>query len=118
MTQLFYTSNLVHDLYYRYGFNEVAGNFQQHNFGRGGQENDAVIANAQDGSGYNNANFMTLLDGQNGRCRMYLWNTANPYRDGDLEAGIVIHELSHGPSTRLTGGPGNTGCLGCSGLGW
>ena len=26
---------------------------------------------------------------------MYLWNTAIPYRDGNLEAGIVIHELSH-----------------------
>jgi extracellular elastinolytic metalloproteinase len=43
---------------------------------------------------------------------MYLWNTANPYRDGDMEAGIVIHELSHGLSTRLTGGPKNSGCLG------
>jgi extracellular elastinolytic metalloproteinase len=112
VTQLFYTSNLVHDLYYRYGFDEVSGNFQQHNFGRGGQENDAVIANAQDGSGFNNANFMTPPDGQNGRCRMYIWNTANPYRDGDLEAGIVIHELSHGLSIRLTGGPANSGCLG------
>jgi extracellular elastinolytic metalloproteinase len=112
ITQLFYTSNLVHDLYYRYGFDEVSGNFQQHNFGRGGEENDAVIANAQDGSGYNNANFMTPPDGQNGRCRMYLWKTANPYRDGDLEAGIVIHELSHGLSIRLTGGPANSGCLG------
>lgn len=59
VTQLFYTSNMVHDLYYRYGFDEVSGNFQQHNFGRGGRENDAVIANAQDGSGFNNANFMT-----------------------------------------------------------
>lgn len=43
---------------------------------------------------------------------MYLWNTANPYHDGDLEAGIVIHELSHGLSTRLTGGPANSVCLG------
>jgi hypothetical protein len=43
---------------------------------------------------------------------MYLWNTAVPYRDGDMEAGIVIHELSHGLSTRLTGGPANSGCLG------
>jgi extracellular elastinolytic metalloproteinase len=44
--------------------------------------------------------------------RMYLWNTASPYRDGDMEEGIVIHELSHGLSTRLTGGPLNSGCLG------
>ncbi|KAG2066590.1 hypothetical protein BDR04DRAFT_1136631 [Suillus decipiens] len=112
VTQLFYTSNLFHDLTYRYGFTEEAGNFQQYNFGRGGEESDAVITNAQDGSGFNNANFMTPPDGQNGRCRMYLWNTANPYRDGDMEAGIVIHELSHGLSTRLTGGPKNSGCLG------
>ncbi|KAH9036057.1 extracellular elastinolytic metallo proteinase [Lactarius deliciosus] len=112
VTQLFYMSNLVHDLYYRYGFDEVAGNFQQDNFGRGGLGSDAVIANAQDGSGFNNAEFSTPPDGQNGRCKMYLWNTANPYRDGDLDAGILIHELSHGLSTRLTGGPANSGCLG------
>lgn len=43
---------------------------------------------------------------------MYLWNTDSPYPDGDMEAGIVIHELSHGLSTRLTGGPKNSGCLG------
>ncbi|KAJ6632572.1 extracellular elastinolytic metallo proteinase [Mycena sp. CBHHK59/15] len=123
VAQLFYTTNVVHDLYYRYGFDEVSGNFQQYNFGRGGEGNDAVIANAQDGSGYNNANFMTPPDGQNGRMRMYLWNTALPYRDGDFEAGIVIHELSHGLSTRLTGGPMNSGCLpfgesGGMGEGW
>ncbi|KAH9174621.1 extracellular elastinolytic metallo proteinase [Lactarius sanguifluus] len=112
VTQLFYMSNLVHDLYYRYGFDEVAGNFQQDNFGRGGLGSDAVITNAQDGSGFNNAEFSTPPDGQNGRCKMYLWNTANPYRDGDLDAGILIHELSHGLSTRLTGGPANSGCLG------
>jgi extracellular elastinolytic metalloproteinase len=112
VTQLFYTSNMVHDLFYRYGFDEVAGNFQQYNFGRGGAEGDAVITNAQDGSGFNNANFMTPPDGQNGRCRMYLWNTDSPYPDGDFEAGIVVHELAHGLSTRLTGGPKNSGCLG------
>jgi len=52
--------------YSRYGFTEEAGNFQQYNFGRGGEEGDAVITNAQDGSGFNNANFMTPPDGQNG----------------------------------------------------
>ena len=103
---------MIHDLYYRYGFDEVAGNFQNHNFGKGGKEDDAVIANAQDGSGYNNANFATPPDGQRGKMRMYVWNTATPERDGDLEAGIVIHEYSHGLSTRLTGGPANSGCLG------
>lgn len=114
VTQLFYTTNMYHDLLYRLGFDEVSGNFQMDNFGKGGRGGDAVIANAQDAydSASNNANFMTPPDGQQGRMRMYIWNTHSPYRDGDVEAGIVIHELTHGTSTRLTGGPLNSGCLG------
>ncbi|KAK4054892.1 hypothetical protein OIV83_000816 [Microbotryomycetes sp. JL201] len=108
VTQLFYTNNEIHDMYYRYGFDEASGNFQDHNFGRGGQGNDAVQANAQDGSGMNNANFATPPDGSRPRMRMYSWSGSQPYRDGDFEAGIVIHEYSHGLSTRLTGAQ----CLG------
>jgi hypothetical protein len=32
-------------------------------------------------------------------------------RDGSLDNGIIGHEYGHGISNRLTGGPGNTGCL-------
>ncbi|CAI2196114.1 12647_t:CDS:2, partial [Funneliformis geosporum] len=112
ITNLFFWNNKIHDLFYRYGFNEVAGNFQQENYGNGGKDKDPVIANAQDGSGFNNANFATPPDGQHGKMRMYVWDVVNPWRDGDLESGIIIHEYSHGISTRLTGGPGNSGCLG------
>ncbi|OWZ33300.1 extracellular elastinolytic metalloproteinase [Cryptococcus neoformans c45] len=112
VTQLFYTANMYHDLLYRLGFDELSGNFQAYNFRLGGKGGDPVVCNAQDGSGYNNANFLTPPDGQAPRMRMYIWDTATPYRDGDLEAGIVIHEYSHGLSTRLTGGPANSGCLG------
>jgi len=110
-TNLFYWNNIIHDLFYEYGFTEVSGNFQQNNFGKGGQGNDYVIANAQDGSGSNNANFATPPDGQNGRMRMYTWDNS-PDRDGDLEGGIVLHEYAHGISTRLTGGPADSSCLG------
>lgn len=112
VTNLFYWNNVLHDLFYRYGFDEIAGNFQQNNHGKGGREEDAVIANAQDGSGFNNANFATPPDGQHPKMRMYVWDVVNPWRDGDLESGIVIHEYSHGVSTRLTGGPMNSNCLG------
>ncbi|KDN37955.1 hypothetical protein RSAG8_09806, partial [Rhizoctonia solani AG-8 WAC10335] len=123
LTQLFYTSNMVHDLYYRYGFDEVSGNFQQDNYNRGGRDRDAIIAHAQDGDGRNNANFMTPPDGQSGVCRMYVWDTATPFRDGALDAGVLIHELTHGLSARLTGGHADSGCLGTSesagmGEGW
>ncbi|CAE6495462.1 unnamed protein product [Rhizoctonia solani] len=123
ITQLFYLTNMYHDLLYLYGFDEVSGNFQQYNFGKGAAEGDAVVVFAQDSGGFNNANFRTPPDGQNGQCRMYLWNTAKPFRDGGLDAGILIHELSHGLSTRLTGGPQNSNCLnsreaGGMGEGW
>ncbi|KAL1925838.1 uncharacterized protein VTP21DRAFT_721 [Calcarisporiella thermophila] len=123
ITNLFYWNNIIHDLFYRYGFDEAAGNFQEDNGNRGGIGGDAVIAQAQDGAGYNNANFATPPDGRRGKMRMYVWNKSDPYRDGDLEAGIIIHEYAHGISNRLTGGPGNSGCLpygeaGGMGEGW
>jgi extracellular elastinolytic metalloproteinase len=73
----------------------VSGNFQIDNYGNGGLGNDAVIANAQDGSGFNNANFATPPDGRNGKMRMYIWDEATPMRDGDLEAGIIVHEVNY-----------------------
>lgn len=118
VTQLFYTCNVLHDFFYAYGFTPEAGNFQEEKFGvaPGG---DAVQVNAQDGSGYNNANFMTpgLGSSVRPRMRMYVWtnppgSTVLPQRDGVLEEGIVIHEYAHGVSTRLTGNPENSGCLG------
>ncbi|KAJ1932435.1 hypothetical protein EC988_009458, partial [Linderina pennispora] len=111
-TQLFYTNNFMHDLFYLYGFDEASGNFQDINFSGKGRGNDAVIANAQDGSGYNNANFATPPDGRHPKMRMYVWDITNPNRDGDLEQGIVVHEYTHGISIRLTGGPANSNCLG------
>jgi extracellular elastinolytic metalloproteinase len=122
-SNLFYWNNIIHDLFYQYGFDEPSGNFQDNNFNRGGLGNDAVQANAQDGAGYNNANFATPPDGSRPRMRMYVWNRSSPMRDGDLDNGIIIHEYGHGISNRLTGGPSNVNCLsggesGGMGEGW
>jgi extracellular elastinolytic metalloproteinase len=54
ITNLFYLNNMIHDIFYLYGFDEESGNFQENNFEKGGLGNDGVIANAQDGSGNNN----------------------------------------------------------------
>lgn len=70
---LFYLNNVIHDTLYRYGFNEAALNFQENNFGKGGAGSDSVDAEAQDGSGTDNANFSTPADGSNPRMQMYLW---------------------------------------------
>lgn len=75
---LFYLNNTVHDILYGHGFDEVAGNFQIDNFGRGGSGNDPVNAEAQDGGGLDNANFATPVDGRKPRMQMYVWNGAGP----------------------------------------
>lgn len=79
-TQLFYMNNFMHDFAYHYGFDEPAGNFQLNNYGRGKNdrvqddtEGDYVIAQAQDASGSNNANFSTPPDGNKGTMQMFLW---------------------------------------------
>lgn len=107
-TQLFYWTNFMHDRLYQLGFTEAAGNFQIDNFGRGGSGNDPVNAEAQDGSGTNNANFSTPVDGGRGRMQMYLWTSPTPDRDGSFEAEVVLHEYAHGLSNRLVGGPSVT----------
>ncbi len=121
VTNLFYWNNVQHDVLYQYGFDEVAGNFQVNNYGNGGLGNDSVQAEAQDGSGTNNANFATPADGSRPRMQMYIWTAPTPDRDGDIDNGIILHEYGHGVSNRLTGGPANVGCLGNSeqmGEGW
>ncbi|KAL1920722.1 uncharacterized protein VTP21DRAFT_1099 [Calcarisporiella thermophila] len=111
ITNLFYWTNLMHDLFYRYGFDEVAGNFQEDNGGRGGKGNDAIFAIAQGASIPAGTEIILPPDGQPARMRLYVWTRLSPYRDGDLDAGLIIHEYSHGISSRLTGGPNNANCL-------
>ncbi|CAG8975503.1 hypothetical protein HYALB_00012279 [Hymenoscyphus albidus] len=123
VTQLFYTANNYHDLLYKLGFNERAGNFETNINGQGGRGADEVILNAQDGSGTNNANFATPVDGQKPRMRMFMWTQTTPNRDCAFDAGVIIHEYTHGLSNRLTGGPANSNCLnvleaGGMGEGW
>ena len=81
---LFYLNNVIHDELYRHGFTEAAGNFQEDNFGLGGKDGDSVNAEAQDGSGVDNANFSTPRDGRNPRMQMYLWTGKGTHQ-------VVVH---------------------------
>jgi extracellular elastinolytic metalloproteinase len=102
---LFYLNNVIHDALYTHGFNEGAGNFQTSNFGRGtGLANDAVLAEAQDGSGTDNANFSTPADGRSPRMQMYLWS--NPGPDHEVVVGSAAYgakKADFGPTMTLTG---------------
>ena len=86
---LFFWNNLMHDIYYQYGFDEASGNFQENNYGNGGTGSDSVNADAQDGGGTNNANFATPPDGSNPRMQMFLW-------DGAVTSGPLL-TINDGP---------------------
>ena len=64
IVNLFYWNNIIHDVMVHYGFTEASGNFQNTNYTAEGtfRDVDAVFAQAQDGSGTNNANFFTPPD--------------------------------------------------------
>jgi hypothetical protein len=106
VTNLFYVNNVMHDIWYQYGFDEASGNFQANNYGRGAAlafpptDGDEVIADGQDGSGKNNANFATPRDGTNPRMQMFLWS--NP--ELIINTGSLIGKYS-GVSRQANFGP-------------
>lgn len=94
-TNLFYMNNMLHDVWYQYGFTEAAGNFQVNNYGNGGIGNDEVYAFGQTGEALgsmNNAMFGTPTEGGNPYMVMFMWtsnqgdshlfsvNTAGPHQ--------------------------------------
>ena len=114
--QVFWSVNRFHDHLAAapIGFDAASGNFEA----AGG---DALVAQTDDGATTNggvlpdgrhldNANMVTLPDGQSPVMQMYLFfnNTlpppnASPFRDvnGGDDASIVYHEYTHGLSNRL-----------------
>ena len=106
ITQLFYWNNVMHDVSYQYGFDEASGNFQNNNQGRGGIGNDFVYADAQDGSGTDNANFSTPADGSNPRMQMFLWSP-----DQSKNLNINSPGSIAGPMSSLEGAVSNNNLL-------
>ena len=88
IVNLFYWNNIMHDVSYYFGFTEDAANFQvspivgaaatSRSSRPSAQSDDAIQAQAQDGGGTNNANFLTLPDGTAGQMQMYLWTASTP----------------------------------------
>ena len=134
-TNLFYQHNRIHDEYYKLGFTESAGNFQLNNHGTDGMGGDAIQGLVQAGAlsggtptytGRDNAYMLTLPDGIPPWSGMFLWEPIDdafegPCADGDLDAGVIQHEYSHGLSNRYVGtedGSLGTHQSGSMGEGW
>jgi len=106
ITNLFYWNNIVHDVMHHYGFDEASGNFQVTNDTSVPGANDAVQADAQDGSSTNNANFSTPGDGDNPIMQMFEWTQSaettfsvlTPFTDS-----YIAIAASFGPNATFAG---------------
>jgi hypothetical protein len=119
---MFFHVNWLHDRWYEAGFDEVSGNAQQNNYGRGGLGGDPILAEGNDFSGTDNANMSTPADGSSPIMQMYEFRGCNPLpsRTSNHEALITFHEMGHYITNRLIGnGSGLTNRQGRSmGEGW
>jgi hypothetical protein len=110
-TNLFYWMNRAHDLHYAAGFTEAAGAFQAANFGRGGVEGDPMYAYSHFGAAAPNRAqrlnaFFTERDDMDGSPAMVAMFISDGGRgsfitDGSLDAYVMVHEYTHGVSSRL-----------------
>ncbi|HEU4537261.1 MAG TPA: M36 family metallopeptidase, partial [Polyangiaceae bacterium] len=122
ITQLFYTTNWLHDYWYDSGFDENAGVAQDDNFGRAPDgDGDAMEAQAQDkffAGARDNANMSTPADGAKPRMQMFVWagGPLGHETDGTQDNAIVAHEWGHYWHHRLV----SCGSRSCSSMseGW
>ena len=112
---LFVAHNRMHDWAYYLGFTERNWNAQDYNFGltERRQENDPIVGNVQAGAlppakARDNANMITLPDGQASITNMYFWQPLAgsfyaPCVDGDYDMSVIGHEYGHMIENRMTG---------------
>jgi len=107
VVQLFYTTNWLHDYFYSSGFDELAGNAQDDNYGRGGVGGDALRAEAQNlgpnALMRNNALTYVTPDGRPPVMEFYLWEvpeersftvSGNTYATGRAMFGAQDFEIT------------------------
>ncbi|MFQ5664742.1 MAG: M36 family metallopeptidase, partial [Terriglobia bacterium] len=97
-----------HDRTYALGFTETEGNMQNDNFGRGGSGSVPILAASGEVFGglfFNNAFFGTPPEGSCCPFTAFGLFTDPPFRqvDSSFDSDVVIHEHTHGLSTRLVG---------------
>ncbi|RKP09034.1 peptidase M36 [Thamnocephalis sphaerospora] len=95
----------MHDLTYRHGFIEAAGNFQQDNFGRGGLGNDPIVINFLEGMPYARAEFVHAPDGERPQLNIRSPSGISARNHLALNNDVLVHEYIHGLVGRLVGGP-------------
>lgn len=104
----FYTANWLHDFFYRAGFDEVAGNAQRSNLGRGGADCDPLIVHV----GFYTTFTFPAREGQSPVLDMGLNSRSASRRDSAVDFTVLAHEWGHTLIGRLAGGTANDDALG------
>lgn len=108
IVQAFYSTNWLHDFFYAAGFDEVAGNAQQENFGRGGLACDPLIVH----SGFWETFTFPAPDGTPPVLDLGVNRRSGSRRDTSMDFSILSHEWGHYLIGRLVGGTADTDALG------
>jgi|GEM_PF-7081820 len=108
IVQTFYDTNWLHDVFYRAGFDEVAGNAQQSNFGRGGVEGDPLIVHA----GFEGTFTFPAAEGESPVLDLGLNGRSASKRDQGVDFSTLSHEWGHYLIGRLAGGTVDTDAMG------
>ncbi|KAH7108451.1 Fungalysin metallopeptidase-domain-containing protein [Auriculariales sp. MPI-PUGE-AT-0066] len=108
VANVFYVTNMAHDVLDRYGFTSSTFNFETVSATGGG--NDAVLVSVQDSRGRNNAFMSCGPDGDAPNLTLYLWDETGKVIDPSFDNSLILHEYAHGLTNRMTGG-GTAQCL-------
>jgi len=100
IVQIFYWGNLLHNFFYDAGFDEVSGNAQQDNFGRGGIAGDRFVVQA----GSQTTFMSTPGDGDSPVMVVGRNSRSSSNRDSSLDFSVFAHEWGHYMVRRLVGG--------------
>jgi len=108
IAQAFYAANWLHDYFYQAGFDELAGNAQQSNLGRGGVACDPLIVHA----GFLSTFTFPGSEGVSPVLDMGLNARSASRRDSAMDFSVLAHEWGHYLIGRLAGGTSWTDGLG------
>lgn len=98
LTNVFYWNNVVHDITYHHGFDELSNNFQIRNYYSSGPNNDNLETRIQAARVCNA--FYVSGDGGNGPITIL---SICESTDAAFDATVIIHEYGHGIVERLVG---------------
>ena len=88
---VFYWNNIIHDITYKYGFDEMSNNFQIRNYYSSGPNNDDLETRIQSGQSCN----AFYVSGEGGTRGPITILSICDGKDASFDTTVIIHEYGH-----------------------